>query len=101
MKYFTLVAIHATALALLTSCATTPYNAKPLYVLHKGERVTVDECISFDYFPSICSTTGTVLAATELKNKCYPNVTYTIQFADAYYAVYDFCALELTLAVPK
>lgn len=97
MKYLLLV-------LLLAGCAHTKYTEskmKPMFLFHNGNKVKMGEdCISFDYFPNICNMIGRIVAYSDSKSKCYPSLSYTVEFNVYGYptAVIDIlCASDLIL----
>lgn len=87
-------------LLLLAGCASTKYNSPSLYLFHKGDKVKIDECVSFDYFERVCESTGKISSFSDSKSKCYPELSYTVEFWSAmsgHYTIGGFCASDLLL----
>jgi hypothetical protein len=97
-----LKAVLIAAAIALSSCASNPYNSTPLFLFHEGDNVQLDpdSCVIFDYFPYLCNRPGVVVDYRDIKNRCYPKLSYVVRY-NGLSNDYLFCASDLILLPEK
>lgn len=100
MKYLT-IAAWIVCICMLYSCQHTKYteggrSAVTAFIVGQHVQLSLERCSSPNFYQHLCDKKGEVVGYADIKNPCYPQLSYEIKFEN-FPDTYLFCAVHLIL----